>query len=110
MKVTIVGPGKVGMVLAYTLVLRGIAREVLLVGADQEKAEGEALDLTHAQAFQQVPVKVRAGGDRGRGWKQGGRDLRVGADAGRAHFTERFGARKRGADGNPAAATRGGRS
>lgn len=62
MKVTIVGPGKVGMVLAYTLVLRGIAREVLLVGADREKAEGEALDLTHAQAFQQVPVKVRAGG------------------------------------------------
>lgn len=58
---TIVGPGKVGMVLAYTLVLRGVAREVLLVGADKVKAEGEALDLTHAQAFQQVPVKVRAG-------------------------------------------------
>ncbi len=60
-KVTIVGPGKVGMVLAYTLVLRGIAREVVLVGADKAKAEGEALDLIHAQAFQQVPVKVRAG-------------------------------------------------
>jgi len=61
MKVTIVGPGKVGMVLAYTLVLRGVAREVVLVGANREKAEGEALDLTHAQAFQQIPVKVRAG-------------------------------------------------
>ncbi len=58
---TIIGPGKVGMVLAYTLVLRGIAREVVLVGADRAKAEGEALDLIHAQAFQQIPVKVCAG-------------------------------------------------
>lgn len=62
MKVTIIGPGKVGMVLAYTLVLRGVAREIVLVGSDRVKAEGEALDLTHAQAFQQIPVKVRAGG------------------------------------------------
>lgn len=61
MKVTIIGPGKVGMVLAYTLVLRGVAREIVLVGSDRVKAEGEALDLTHAQAFQQIPVKVRAG-------------------------------------------------
>ncbi len=61
MKVTIIGPGKVGMVLAYTLVLRGVAREIVLVGSDRMKAEGEALDLTHAQAFQQIPVKVRAG-------------------------------------------------
>ncbi|MDB6079628.1 MAG: lactate dehydrogenase, partial [Akkermansiaceae bacterium] len=61
MKVTIVGPGKVGMVLAYTLVLRGVAREVVLIGSDRDKAEGEALDLMHAQAFQSVPVKVRAG-------------------------------------------------
>jgi L-lactate dehydrogenase len=61
MKVTIIGPGKVGMVLAYTLMLRGVAREIVLVGSDRLKAEGEALDLTHAQAFQQIPVKVRAG-------------------------------------------------
>lgn len=61
MKVTIIGPGKVGMVLAYTLMLRGVAREIVLVGSNRERAEGEALDLTHAQAFQQIPVKVRAG-------------------------------------------------
>lgn len=61
MKVTIIGPGKVGMVLAYTLVLRGAARELVLVGSNRLKAEGEALDLIHAQAFQAVPVKVRAG-------------------------------------------------
>lgn len=61
MKVTIVGPGTVGMVLAYTLMLRGAAREIVLVGANRTKAEGEAMDLMHAQAFLQIPVSVRAG-------------------------------------------------
>ena len=61
MKVTIVGPGKVGMILAYTLVMRGSAREIVLVGNSRLKAEGEALDLMHAQAFMKIPVKVRAG-------------------------------------------------
>jgi len=49
------------MVLAYTLMLRGAAREIVLVGANRAKAEGEAMDLMHAQAFLQVPVSVRAG-------------------------------------------------
>lgn len=49
------------MVLAYTLMLRGGAREIVLVGANRTKAEGEAMDLMHAQAFLQVPVTVRAG-------------------------------------------------
>lgn len=61
MKVTIVGPGSVGMVIAYTLMLRGAAREIVLVGANRDKAEGEAMDLMHAQAFLDVPVRVRAG-------------------------------------------------
>ena len=61
MKVTIVGPGNVGMVLTYTLMLRGAAREIVLVGANRKKAEGEAMDLMHAQAFLQIPVTVRAG-------------------------------------------------
>lgn len=61
MKVTIIGPGTVGMVLAYTLMLRRVAREIVLVGRNRMKAEGEALDLMHAQAFLQVPVSVEAG-------------------------------------------------
>jgi len=61
MKVTIIGPGTVGMVLAYTLMLRRTAREIVLVGRNRMKAEGEALDLTHAQAFLQAPVKISAG-------------------------------------------------
>jgi L-lactate dehydrogenase len=61
MKVSIIGPGKAGMVLAYTLMLKGVAREIVLVGSDVARAEGEAMDLMHAQAFLQVPVTVRAG-------------------------------------------------
>ncbi len=49
------------MVLAYTLMLRAAAREIVLVGSNRTKAEGEAMDLMHAQAFLQVPVTVRAG-------------------------------------------------
>jgi L-lactate dehydrogenase len=41
--------------------LRAAAREIVLVGANRTKAEGEAMDLMHAQAFLQVPVTVRAG-------------------------------------------------
>lgn len=61
MKVTILGPGTVGMTLAYTLMLRGVAREIVLVGRNRTKAEGEATDLMHARSFLQVPVTVRAG-------------------------------------------------
>ena len=61
MKVSIIGPGKVGMVLAYTLMMKGVAREIVLIGSDRERAEGEALDLMHAQAFLNVPVSVFAG-------------------------------------------------
>lgn len=61
MKVSIIGPGKVGMVLAYTLMMKGVARKIVLIGSDRERAEGEALDLMHAQAFLNVPVSVFAG-------------------------------------------------
>ena len=63
MKVSIIGPGKVGMVLAYTLMMKGVAREIVLIGSDRAKAEGEAMDLMHAQAFLQVPVTVYGPGN-----------------------------------------------
>ena len=49
------------MALAYTLTLRQLAEEIVLVGRDRTKAEGEALDLSHAQAFLQAPATIRAG-------------------------------------------------
>ncbi len=60
-KVTILGTGSVGATLAYTLMLREIAGEILLVGRNRTKAEGEALDLSHAQAFLKSPARIHAG-------------------------------------------------
>ena len=49
------------MALAYTLVLRGLVRELVLIGRNRDRARGEALDLSHAHAFLQVPLEVTAG-------------------------------------------------
>ncbi len=62
MKVSIVGIGRVGSTLAYTLMLRGLADELVLVDRRRSIAEGEAMDLAHAEAFTAHPVAVRAGG------------------------------------------------
>lgn len=59
-KVAIVGAGHVGCTLAHTLVVSGVAREIVLVDADRDRAEGEAMDLAQAVPFY-APVEVRSG-------------------------------------------------
>ena len=49
------------MTIAYTLLLRQLSTEILLVGRDKTKAEGEAMDMTHAQAFLPAPMDIIAG-------------------------------------------------
>ena len=53
-RVCIIGCGRVGMASAYALIQSGFIRELVLVGREQEKTEGEAMDLEHAVA---VPMK-----------------------------------------------------
>lgn len=60
MKVGIVGSGMVGATAAYALVMRGIGREIVLVDANQARAQAEADDLLHAVPFAS-PLRVRAG-------------------------------------------------
>lgn len=50
-RVAVVGAGKVGTTFAYTLLLSGLASEIVLVDADARRAEGEAMDLNHAVPF-----------------------------------------------------------
>lgn len=50
-RISIVGAGKVGSTFAYTLLLGGLASEIVLVDADERRAEGEAMDLNHAVPF-----------------------------------------------------------
>ncbi|BAS26013.1 L-lactate dehydrogenase [Limnochorda pilosa] len=59
-KIGVVGSGLVGSTFAYTAVLRRLAREIVLVDVNAEKAEGDAMDIRHAQAFAR-PVRVRSG-------------------------------------------------
>lgn len=61
MKITLMGMGRVGSTLAYTLVSRGLGEELVLVDQNRKAAEGEALDLTHMEAFTGHPTAVRAG-------------------------------------------------
>ena len=57
-KVVIVGAGKVGASLAYTVVLRNLASELVLVDTDRDRARGEALDISHGIAYlRQVTVR-----------------------------------------------------
>jgi L-lactate dehydrogenase len=59
-KVGIVGAGMVGASFAFALVQSGLAREIVLVDADRDRAEGEAMDLSHGLSFA-PPVTIRAG-------------------------------------------------
>ncbi len=60
-KISIIGCGNVGMRYAYALVIRGLARQIVLIDRDTNKAEGEAMDLAHGAPFVS-PVEIFAGG------------------------------------------------
>jgi L-lactate dehydrogenase len=60
MKVGIVGAGFVGATAAYAIVLRGLAREIVLVDLDAKRAQAEADDILHAVPFAH-PAEVRSG-------------------------------------------------
>ena len=56
----IVGTGHVGVAAAYAVFLRGLCGEIILIDKNRRRAEGEAMDLMHGQAFGE-PVSARAG-------------------------------------------------
>ncbi|MFL5579800.1 MAG: L-lactate dehydrogenase [Gemmatimonadaceae bacterium] len=59
-RVAVVGAGHVGATFAYSLLLSGLAAEVVLIDVDAKRAEGEAMDLAHAVPFSR-PARVWAG-------------------------------------------------
>ncbi|MBP5587897.1 MAG: L-lactate dehydrogenase [Treponema sp.] len=50
-KVTIIGAGAVGSTIAYTLTIRGLATEIVMIDINNEKAHGEALDIRQGLPF-----------------------------------------------------------
>ncbi len=59
-KVAIVGVGNVGSTLAYGLLVTGLATDIVLIDRNFHKAEGEAMDLTHAVPLTK-PTRIYAG-------------------------------------------------
>ena len=60
MKVGIIGAGQVGSATAFALIMRGVARKVVLIDANQQRVEAEAMDIAHATPFAYAN-KVKAG-------------------------------------------------
>ena len=60
-KIAVIGAGLVGSTTAYTLMLSGIASELVLIDINKDKADGDALDMNHGISFVS-PVKITSGG------------------------------------------------
>ena len=60
-KAAIIGCGFVGTSIAFSLVQTGIFSVLVLIDANEKKAEGEAMDLSHGLPFTK-PMEIKAGG------------------------------------------------
>ena len=60
-KIVLVGTGFVGMSFAYSLLNQGGANELVLIDVLKEKAEGEAMDLSHGVPYAPSKMEIRAG-------------------------------------------------
>lgn len=63
-KIVIVGAGNVGSTFAFTLMISGIAREIVLIDNNEQWAKGECMDLNHGASFVH-PVNVYSAGYEG---------------------------------------------
>ena len=58
--VAIVGPGLVGTTTAFALLMSGVAGEIVLIGRDRERVEGDVKDLSDAALYSH-PTRIVAG-------------------------------------------------
>jgi len=59
-KISIIGAGFVGSTTAFALMTSGLASEIVIVDINKEKAEGEAMDLSHGVSFVR-PIDITSG-------------------------------------------------
>jgi L-lactate dehydrogenase len=59
-KIVIIGAGAVGSTFAYSLIIHGLASEIVIIDINKERAQGEAMDLNHGMPFA-YPTKIWAG-------------------------------------------------
>ena len=59
-KAAIIGCGFVGASIAFALMQQGIFSELILIDQNEEKAQGEAMDLSHGIPYT-TSMQIRAG-------------------------------------------------
>ena len=59
-KAAVIGCGFVGATSAFALMQSGLFSELVLIDANRDKAEGEALDISHGLPFAR-PMEIYAG-------------------------------------------------
>ncbi len=59
-KIVIVGAGAVGSTFAYSLLIHGLASQIVIIDINRDRAEGEVMDLTHGMPFA-FPTRIWAG-------------------------------------------------
>ncbi|WP_442878399.1 L-lactate dehydrogenase [Clostridium sp.] len=59
-KIGIIGCGFVGSTIAYTLAVTGLVNEIVIVDLNKEKADGDALDISHGISLVK-PIDIYAG-------------------------------------------------
>lgn len=60
-KIVVIGVGSVGEAIAYTLMVRSQANDIVLIDLDEGRAKGAALDIAHGTSFYKH-IWVRSGG------------------------------------------------
>ena len=60
-KIVVIGAGNVGEAIAYTLMVRDQANDIVLVDVNEDRAKGAALDIAHGTSFYKQ-IWVRQGG------------------------------------------------
>ncbi len=60
-KIAIIGAGNVGSTFAFSLMISGLAREIVLIDKNESLAKGECMDLNHGVSLSH-PTKIYAAG------------------------------------------------
>ncbi|MBQ8537488.1 MAG: L-lactate dehydrogenase, partial [Clostridia bacterium] len=60
-KVALIGVGMVGSSYAYALLTQNLCDELVLIDANQQRAQGEAMDLNHGLALAASSMVIYAG-------------------------------------------------
>lgn len=63
-KIAIIGAGNVGSTFAFALLTSALAREIVIVDMNRQKAEGECMDLNHGLSFTH-PAEIYSAGFEG---------------------------------------------